>query len=147
MQVWEVWWMFRVGGASRVISYIKVGLVLAGSGLLYLLFGSSSQLITEFFPTCPVQLEVEIPVESLDQPALHGCNAEGVKIRLPGDWGVFEVGPINIVFGRANADRSAGFIMVNSGMDGVGVLYRADGGQRIWGTTEVACRKLYEAIW
>lgn len=116
--------------------------VVAASGLSLMLSGCSNELtITpggHELPRCAVQGEV--PVEQLDQPALHDCNAEGITIRLPDGWDV-QVPAVGTTFGSTRSDSPGEIGMVNWGVEGVGVSLRNGDVRTIWGTSEAAVQR------
>jgi hypothetical protein len=132
--------MARLRSALWTTSSFRLGLIVAGSGLAFVLVGCNDALtITpggHDLPRCDVQIEVR--VEELDKPMLHDCNAEGVTIRLPDDWGVQQVQAVGTTSGWSWSDRSGEFGMVNWGLEGVGVSFRDGDERKIWGTSEAA---------
>ncbi len=122
---------------------VRVGSVVTGAALSLLLVGcldmSDRNTITPGFedlPRCDVQGEV--PIDQLDQPMLHDCNAEGVTIRLPEGWDVVQVPGVGDTWGATSSAMPGEFGMVNWGIEGVGMSFRDNGERTIWGTTEAA---------
>lgn len=132
------------GIAAVLRCLLRLVAVLMACGLSCLLAGCGpeAQVIEpgyESLPRCEVQSE--IPVEELDQAMLHDCDAEGVRIRFPDDWGVVEVGPVGMTTSDSGSDKDGEVTTVNWGIEGVGVTFRDGDDRRIWGSTEAARRK------
>jgi len=122
---------------------LTVGLALSASALAMLLTGCTDT--TPHMPITPGGNELprcdvrdEIPVDQLDQPSLHNCNAEGITVRLPDDWGTTPVQAIGNSGAMTRSDRSGEVRIVNWGIEGVGVSFRDGDTRRIWGTTDAA---------
>lgn len=138
--------MIRLSTASGATSRPRAGVTIAAAGLSLLLASCVNlqhpNAITPGgyeLPRCAVRGEV--PLEQLDQPALHDCNAEGVTIRLPDNWGEFQVQSIGVSSATSRSDRSGKFGMVNWGVEGVGVTFQNGDERQTWGTSEAARRR------
>lgn len=87
-------------------------------------------------------MQDKVPVEKLDQPKLHNCNAEGLDIVVPDDWGTKQVQAIGISGAMSRSDRSGKFRMVNWEIEGVGVSFGDGDSRHLWGTTEAPRQRL-----
>lgn len=133
--------MLEIATASLDAPRLTAVLMACGFSCLLVGCGPEPQVIEpgyESLPKCDVQ--IEIPVEELDQAILHDCNAEGVRIQLPEEWGVVEVGPVGTTSSRSS-DKLGEVTNINWGIEGVGVTFRDGDDRHIWGSTEAARRK------
>lgn len=133
-----------LGIAAASLGFPRLVAVLTACGLSCVLAGCGPepQVIEPGYESLPRrEVQSEIPVEELDQAVLHDCDAEGVKIRIPDDWGVVEVGPVGMTTSLSGSDKDGEVTTVNWGIEGVGVTFRDGDDRRIWGSTEAARRK------
>lgn len=134
--------MLGIAAARHGVPRFVTVLTACGPSCLLAGCGPEPQVIEpgyESLSRCEVQSD--IPVEELDQAMLHDCDAEGVRLRLPDDWGVVEVGRAGTTTSDSGSDKDGEVTNINWGVEGVGVALRDGDDRRIWGSTEAARRK------